>query len=161
MRRLILVLLAATAVAATAGGCGGDDDASSAAGSEEGDSWAVSKAAFIKRATEVCQKDREDTLVRVGEYQEEHSSDGLPKALLGKMAVVAGLTQTIQLEVDHLEELDLPAGEEKQVEALIASVQSAIDKAKASKTDSPKKFAGYFVAVNQELREYGLKDCGK
>jgi len=147
-----------SAIALAPVGCGGGESSTSASALA---SSSISKAAFVKRASAICARDREGTLERVGTYQERHGSDGLSKAALRKRAIIAALSSTIRREIADLGKLPLPRGEEKQVEAILSATQDAMDKARESGTKSPKKFEGYFADVNQKLRDYGLEACGK
>ena len=155
------MLTTIVAVATATIGCGGSETRTSASDSGGGGSTPASKAGFVKRASAICARDREGTLERVGAYQERHSSEGLSEAALRKESIISALSSTIQKEIADLNEVPLPRGEEKQVEAILSATRAALDNAKESKVKSPKKFDGYFVDVNQKLREYGLKECRK
>lgn len=101
-------------------GCGGDSDDSPAAGDARGDNAAaadsedgITRAEFIRRANAIC-----DTAVQ--DFNRKVS-----KGELEDIAEVA--VATLENEVEQIESLGAPAGDAKQVEALVSDASEAIE----------------------------------
>jgi len=171
-------LLAASVLAATVTaallGCGGGDSTtgsstgttSSTAGLQAGftepiKTSSLSKAEFLKQASEICNKGDEHLLELISVYMEEHEvhpheteeemiADGVEFVLVPKF----------QGEIDQIKLLGAPAGDEKQVEAILGAMQRAIytlerrdEISLATGIDRAFKHAGE-LALN-----YGLIEC--
>jgi hypothetical protein len=154
------VLAIAMAFAVFASGCGGDDSTSASAAGESDGSSSLSKAEFIKRAAAACASERENSFEQIATYSEKHRSDGLPEAVLAKRAVRATLLSIIAAELDDLQKLEAPAGDEQEVEAMLAAQQAALNEAKANKRKL-EDVEDYFTDADKELQAYGLDECTK
>ena len=152
-------------------GCGGGDDSSSTSGSTATESSTVAssgdKAEFIKAAEALCLKKRQGSFERIAAYEKKHGSEGLPPAVLGQKAIRAVVLATIDEEIDGLRALEPPAGEEEEVEALLASLQKTLEKArsrtkKLAVQQAPAALiSAVFHAADKELKAYGLLACAK
>lgn len=151
---MTLAVLIAMAAMTMAMGCGGGGGSTSTAG--------LSKAAFIKQANAACLKEREDSIERVNAYAKKHLSEGLPRGVLTRTAIVAVDLATVEREIADLRKLPPPAEDEEEIEAILAAQQRALEMAKRPQAkSSPKIAVRYFVGANKKLRAYGLTECVK
>lgn len=129
-------------------------------GSDGGDSDSLSKAEFVKQANESCREKRVDAVKRVTAYFKRHKSDGLSEAELSQRALRAGVVSTIEAEIAALNALQPPAEDAEEVDALVASLERTLTKAKGqAKTDEQVERS--FIGVDKALRRYGLTQCTK
>jgi hypothetical protein len=147
-RRTFAILISVLALAGVAAGCG-DDNASSA------DS--VTKAEFVKQATEACKevnKETQKNLLAATKSQEGvPASENTEKQLITTV-VVPALTK----QAERLEAIGAPEGDEEQVEAITDELHNVIEEAEqnpvgvAAQTDP-------FLEVDQMMKDYGIEAC--
>lgn len=184
--RLIVFLTVLVGVPALAVGCGGDDDggdgaAAGAAGSAEtaagGDASddglsdgagsaadsvttsSLTKAQFVKRANAICRQAIEKRLRAFEAYLRENAEGKTAKQLLTD-AVKESFMTGIEAESAKIAELGAPAGEEAEVEAILAAQQAAVDEVRAMET-IPTAFAfePAFGEATKLVKEYGIDAC--
>jgi hypothetical protein len=158
-----MLLLAAIAIAAMVAGCGGSGDSAGSGSGATVTTSSLSKGEFVAQASKACQRLRKNLLGRVLAYTQQHESKDPSRA--EETALFAGMTKvvllpTIRKELVALRRLGAPAGEEGEVEALIASEQNAVDSiAKLKHIVSRFEIERYFVESAKLFREYGLAGC--
>lgn len=163
VRSTILLVVAVVSVALVAGCGGGDDDSSAAAGSDSGEpisTSSLSKAEFVKQASAACRRERSDLLGDAYKYLGKKTSSGTPQdvavADLGRTLVVP----TVEAEAAAIRKLGAPAGDEEEIEEILAAQQEGIDEVKAlKKADSIEVVLEPFADANKKLREYGFTAC--
>jgi len=128
------------------GGCGGGDS----------ESATLTKAQFIKEANSICLK---------GEAKRGQVLNEVSQGLSGSN-ISPGQKEQLVLEVltpyegttAQLAELDVPDGEEKRVEAIVAAMEEAADRVKADPNTAIVSTAP-FNKANKLARGYGLDRC--
>jgi hypothetical protein len=136
-------------VAAGCGGGGGGDDGSTAP--------SLSKAEFVKRANAVCKKQRADLIEEASSF-ERLRSGRKPRPYADMVHFV--LLPTIEEELNRLEELGVPAGEEKYVGYILFTEQSALDSvATMPRVGSIEAAERHFIKSGKLFRAYGLSAC--
>jgi hypothetical protein len=153
-------VLTAILLAAIAAGCGGGDDSSSSSDTG-GDETAVasSKAKFIKEADAICGDANEQSEKEAKEFAEDNDFE-LEKATEEELegAIADVLVPSLNRQAEELAALGAPQGDEEQVEAITASLETAA----AEIEDDPSLV--FKPKVLQEPRqlaeEYGFKVCG-
>jgi len=167
-KRFLLVLLLVAALACLAlGGCGGGGEASGGDSTASGgqaetiETSSLDKAEFIKQADEICAEEAELFLKSITDYMVNHP----PQSGESEQEVAAdGVRQTLlpkfQNQIDRVRELGAPAGEEKEVEAILAAMQHAVDSL------AKRKEVALATDIDQEFRpagrlaiRYGLEHC--
>ena len=141
---LVLILLAA-ALAVVLGGCGSDSDTADS----------LTKAEYEKQAEVVCQgyeSEREEVL---GKALEKAGTTPNAKQ---KDEILLTVLATYENLTEELGDLGSPEGEEAKAEAMIESMEKAIDRAKANPesaftSDLP------FREANKEVEAMGLDNC--
>jgi len=152
--RSIIPLLAIAAASALAG-CGGG-------GSEESPqpvaTSSLSKAQWIRRATAICTENLESRLQQYATYTAQHSGESQEK-IFGSViqdVVVPGLEKRDA----ELRALGAPAGDEAQVEEILAALDRIAEVARGLEGGPPTH--AYEEAPDRALavaRKYGLTEC--
>jgi hypothetical protein len=137
--RLSLASIAAIAIAVVAAGCGG------------GEPDPLPKAAFLKQGNQICVEATKEREAAVTKLAEENSEAG-PEELVDE----AVLPPTEDM-VGELDDLGVPKGDEKEVEAIIAGLEKGIEKVE----ENPREALGSdaFEAANEAATAYGLVEC--
>lgn len=137
--------LAVLAVACLAiAGCGG--------GSEE----ALTKTEFIKQGNAICDQATKAREKVISEVSEETNPKGNVEA--AQEAVIHKGIPTYEKAAEELDGLAAPAGDEKKVEAIVAAMEEAANRALADPhtaiiSDLP------FRKADKLAEGYGLKSC--
>lgn len=154
MHKLILAIVGFAAVAALWAGCGGgSDDQAGAAGDTTA---TLTKAQFVKKASAICAERREEWSDVVAPARKElQAADGSINEKKVEELVTGSLVPLMQEELEKLEALGVPAGDEKTVNAMLKSRSQAIadieaDTGAISSSESLTNFA-------TEAREYGVQ----
>ena len=160
------------ATATMAAGCG--DDGSSDAQSSS-DVAAVppvktsqlSKVAYLKTVNAECGRLRKNVMVDAAAYLAKLSG-GAPAPLgsdkeakanakLGRVVIVP----TVEKEMAAIRKQGAPAGDEEEIESLLAAEQQGVDEVKRLKqTESIQDILDRFAAATKALQKYGLTGCG-
>lgn len=163
MRRGFLVLLLfITALALVASGCGEDGSTADTAGDATAETTAtVSKAQFTKQANAICAAaNREITKISEDFAKENLSEEKRPTtAQITELATLA--LPTISRQVDELRALDVPAGDEEEVDAILSAAEGAIEKGEQDPTAIYGANGGAFAKANQLSADYGLDKCSE
>jgi hypothetical protein len=141
---LALILLAAV-MAVVLGGCGSDSDTAAS----------LTKAEYKKQAEVVCQgyeSEREEVLGKALEEAGSNPNAKQKEELLLKVIV------TYENLIEELGDVGTPEGEEQKVESMLASMEEAVDRAKANPesaftSDLP------FREANKQVQAVGLDNC--
>ena len=133
----------ALTVAATAAGCGDDGP---------------SKAEFVKKADAICAKASKDTTAKA----QQLTSGGRPDRAKLEQFINETALPGVKKEVDQIDKLDTPKGDEDKIKAITDEVRSAADKTKADPSAllSSSDSTGPFAKADKLARDYGLKKCG-
>jgi hypothetical protein len=163
--RWIMTLLALVAIAIMAAGCGGNDDDSasgsqSGSGSAGGGTASVSVEEFVDQGNEACKEAQKKAFAKVGLYSRLHRDDGLSQEELRKRSFNWAILSTVEDEIEALRELPPAEGEEQSVEALLASKEAALRKAKKieEKAELPAVVA-FFDGANDKAQSLGISGC--
>jgi hypothetical protein len=169
MIKLIPIFLIAALSASLVAGCGGSD---ATAGSSNADSTnpsaetegPLTQAEFIKQGDALCEKADKETYNRARRYRVAYAKE-LEK--LGPVPAEEKLIRLIVLpnvvkEVEGLEALGAPKGDEKQIESFLAGIEGAVKKAQKNPyaiEGEPGYGPNPFQGIDVRLREYGFNVC--
>jgi len=153
---LTSLLIASIAFAAILSGCGSSSGGQSP-GTESGGSTAVKeegspppeKAAFIRKASAACTRAREEAFKQV-------SGSGNAKNSLEAVVLA-----TLQAEIAAIGALPPPAGDEGEIEGIVAEMQATLDDARRMKNASSTEIEALFGDTDKQLEAYGLAACSK
>lgn len=153
MSKLLTAFAAAAVLAALAAGCGGGDETTD-------ETVTLTKTEFIKQGDAICQKSDDQSEKEAEEFADEHGFD-LEKASEEQLEGAVGevLVNTLNQQADELSALGAPEGDEKQVEAIITSLEGATEEIE---DDPSLVFKGQVLKEPSELaQDYGFKVCGE
>jgi hypothetical protein len=152
-----IVSIAAVLVAGlVAAGCGSSSSSSSTS------TVAITKAAFLKQGNAICKKGNQE-INAVGKKvfpRNKFSKNKKPTQAQMTQFATATLIPTIQTEISGVKALGAPKGDEAQVNAIVVSAQSALDKGKQNPTLLVSNNTNLFKHSNQLTNAYGLTACG-
>jgi hypothetical protein len=174
-------MLVAAAVVAMLMGCGGGDDDSgggvpstsgststagsgssseSSSGGPPVTTSSLSKAEFIKKATVACELERKNLVTEVTDFMSEGLKEGKnEKALIASMAKVV-MVPTVEAEMDAIRTIGVPAGDEDEIEAILATEQGGIEEVKQLKSaDDLEEIEDHFTEATKKFRAYGFEAC--
>ena len=136
------VIVALVVISAIGLGCGGGTET-------------LSKAQFIKQADAACNKADQGQLTAMTRVP--ISGNRYSRANEEKV-IVDGALPPVQVEAEEIAELGSPAGDEKEVAAIVKGIEDGV--AKAEK-DPLHGLAKAFVEVGKRAAKYGLKACAE
>lgn len=156
-RSFVGALAVLAAVVMVAAGCGSDSDTSG------NDSSTLTKAEFLKQGNAVCAKGNEEIEAGFEEFSEEHnlSEKKQPSQAQLEEAIESILIPGIRKQIDGLEALGAPSGEEAEVEAILSAAEEALEKGEEDPSVLAGETNGPFIKANKLAREYGLAKCGE
>lgn len=136
----------------------GEDTTAGAGGEEATNTSSLTKAQFLKQANKIC----------LG--GEKQMTAELEKALAGggqaeqQQALVRATHEVVlpqvQSQIDELRALGLPSGDEQQVEAILASMQEAVETAEGRSNGTIRDLGPVFERAGAMARQYGINGCG-
>jgi hypothetical protein len=146
-------------VAALAAGCGGDKGTADTATAPAGPP--LTKAAFIMRADAICRRTATAIRSAAAKLRAEGAKTGtIHKDKVAKFLKGSSLP-AYDRQLDGLRELTPPKADEPAIDALVASLASAIDAVKVDPTRYTSRTAvDPFDDFNARARRYGMKACG-
>lgn len=156
MSKRLIVLFAAVLTMALVAGCGSSDDSTETV--EE--TVALTKAEFIEQGDQICEQAEKDSESEAEEFAEENDFE-LEKASEEQLeeAIAEVLVPALDRQVEELDALAAPEGDEEQVEAIVV----ALEDASADVADDPSQaFEGEPLKEASKLaKEYGFEVCGE
>lgn len=151
------MLVGSSLVAAAITGCG------SSADGEEGATESITKAAFIEKADAICEATDDAQRAAEGPFFKANRSkeSGGPRELEEKYVVVVGLPP-IQIAAEELGDLPVPNGDEETIDAIVSSLEEAVDEAREDPGSMLEKDSvGPFKRVFELAKDYGFKACAR
>jgi hypothetical protein len=138
-------IVVAIMLASVAAGCGGDSETT-----------AVTKEQFVKEANSICLKGEAKRGQMLNELSSQFGGGKVPQAQ--REQLVLKVLPTYEETATNLGELDPPAGDEKEVEAIVEAMEEAVDRVKA---DPNTALVGTipFDKANKLANGYGLDRC--
>jgi hypothetical protein len=149
MGKQAIVLFAATLVAALfVLGCGGG-------------SASISKAEFTKEAEAACKKNEEALQKDFQAFVKKHSNVTEPTEADYTELVDVVFVGNIEAEMKELRAIEIPNGDEEQVEALLDAREESLKKAEAESEEAITKSEKVFGKASTLAKEYGLEACSQ
>jgi hypothetical protein len=163
MRRgsFIAILVGAALIV---GGCGGDGSGDATAGQGVAESVTVSddlsRAELILEGDKICTQTDKTQEAQLEAFLKDHpNSQSNPKGQ-AKLVREAGLPP-IREELEELAALGAPPGDEKQVEAILEALETAIEKSEDDPASLLKDEDNLFGKVGELAATYGFGACQK
>lgn len=147
-KQAIVLFAAAMAAALFMLGCGGG-------------SASISKAEFTKQAEAVCKKSEEKLRKDFTTFVEKHKNVTKPTEADLAELVGAVISSNIEVEVTKLRAIEMPSGDEEQIEALIDAREESVKKGEAEPKEAVADSEKVFGKSNKLAKAYGLKACSQ
>ena len=150
-QRRTALFVAILTVGLVAAGCGSSSNSSTST------TAALTKPQFLKQGNAICKKGNQQ-INAAG--KKVFSKNKKPTQAQMTQFATATLIPHIQAEISGIKALGAPKGDEAQVNAMVASAQSALDKGKKNPTLLVSNNSNLFKHTNQLTNAYGLTVCG-
>jgi hypothetical protein len=152
-RPFLSALAVLAALAAIVAGCGGGDETT------DSTTVTLTKTEFIKKGDAICKKGNEQNETEAREFAKDNdfNPEGTSKGQL-EQVVEEVLVPSLNKQAEELDALGAPDGDEKQVEAIVVSLEDAAGEIE----DKPSlAFAAKTLGEPSRLAaDYGFKVCG-
>jgi hypothetical protein len=151
--KLLTAAVAAAVLVGLIAGCGGGDETTT------DETVTLTKAEFIKQGDAICGEGNDQSEKEAEEFAEDNDFD-LEKASEEQLeeAVSEVLVSNLSRQVEELDALGAPEGDEDQVEEIIVSLEGALEEIEG---DPSLVFQNEVLKEPGELAgEYGFKVCG-
>jgi len=159
MRARFAIALAAIAAMAIAG-CGGGGSSTSttgASGASGEQGAALSKSEFLAKGNAICAKGNQE-IQAAGEKAFPQGQQ--PTQADEDKFATDTLIPNIQQQIDGIDALPAPSGDEDQVQAIVDAAQAALDKGKQDPSLLTGDGSDPFAQANKLADAYGLTKCG-
>jgi hypothetical protein len=147
---LIALITAIGAISLIVAGCGSDDESS-----------ALTKAEFVKQADAICAKgDKQDQEEFEAFAKERNLDEGKePSKAVQEEAVSEIVIPGVRQQIEEIDDLEAPEGDEVKVEEIVTSVEEGLDELEE---DPTLLFGGGnpLGAGSKLARDYGMEKCG-
>jgi hypothetical protein len=164
-KRLLAAATLALAAGSIAAGCGGGDDttvtgASGPSGATGAQGAPLTKDAFLAKGNAICKQGNQE-LNQAGKQffnslglskNQQPSSDQI------QQFATDTVVPKVQAQIDGIDALPAPSGDEDQVQAIVDAARQDLDKIK----QDPSLLEGNndpFADANQLAKQYGLNEC--
>jgi hypothetical protein len=157
------MLLGIAALVLVAAGCGGSDDSTDTGSTSGGEGSALTKAQFIKQSDAICEEGNEELESEAEDFATENNVDTEdPTTEQQEEVVVEVIAPAIQRQAEGIDALAAPSGEEEEVEAIVAAVESGATEAEEDPGSIIEESddGGPFAEANKLADAFGLKVCG-
>jgi hypothetical protein len=134
------------------GGCGGGEDSSTT----------LTKAEFTKQANAVCASSQKARKAGIDDYSKkvEEQSNGKPTAAIerevGQETIDEAIIPSLEDQLQQLEDLGVPAGDEAKVERMLNNLSLAVGELEGDGLESLNQ-GGKLADFTEEARDYGLE----
>ncbi len=152
-KALLAAVAALAALSVLIAGCGGGDETTD-------ETVTLTKAEFIKQGDAICGEGNDQSEKEAEEFAEDNDFD-LEKASKEQLeeAVSEVLVSNLSQQVEDLNALGAPEGDEDQVEEIIVSLEGALEEIEE---DPSRVFKSDVLKEPGELAgDYGFKVCGQ
>jgi hypothetical protein len=156
----IIALLVGTLVLVLVAGCGSSDDDST----DSGDATVtLTKAQLIEQGDAICKQGDEEIEEGFEKYAEENgiAKNEEPSDAQGVEIVETVILPSITTQSELVRGLGAPEGDEEEIEAMLDSLDEAIEDAEEKPETLFKEGTDPFGDPNGKAEDYGFKVCGQ
>lgn len=170
IKRAIVIGFGVLALAGSGCGAGSGGDAggggaggaalSSSEVAESVTTASISKAAFVKQADAICEKREKQIQADFLVYAKENKDVKEPTEADYTALIDAVLAPNIEKEVEEIEQLGAPAGDEDEVGEILAARIEGLNHVESSPKTVIDSNEDIFAEASKLAKAYGLKSCG-
>jgi hypothetical protein len=159
IRGSIALLAGFLAIALILVGCGGGGSDSTNGGSDS--TASLSKAEFIEDADAICEEGGKQSLSELVAFAKESKLPKVKELTTAQWEEVGTriLAPALQQQVDEIRQLELPSGDEAQIEAFLDGVDEAVERVEENPATA-KAPSKVLAGARQSISGYGFKVCG-
>jgi hypothetical protein len=117
------------------------------------------KAQFVKQAEQICAQGRKRALKDLASYIKQHRGQNPNSEKGSAKALKAAFLPVAQEQVNELRALDAPSADKAQVQAILDSMQTAVDTAERSPAETSADITKPFAKSGRLARQYGINAC--
>jgi hypothetical protein len=156
LNRLIALLAALGAIALIAAGCGSDSSTTDSTAT-------LTKAEFLKQGNAICAAGNKEINAGFEKFFEENefSKKNQPTQADFQEGAEEVVIPSVRKQIDELEELEAPEGEEEKYEALFENAEAQLEKAEENPKLLTDENNDLFAGVNKEAKALGLGSCAE
>ena len=156
MNRLIAVLAALGAIALIVAGCGSDSSTTDSTAT-------LTKAEFLKQGNAICAAGNKEINAGFEKFFEENefSKKNQPTQADFQEGAEEVVIPSVRKQIEELEELEAPEGEEEKYEALFENAEAQLEKAEENPKLLTDENNDLFAGVNKEAKALGLGSCAE
>lgn len=156
MNRLIALLAALVAIALIVAGCGSDSSTTDSTAT-------LTKAEYLKQGNAICAAGNKEINAGFEKFFEENefSKKNQPTQADFQEAAEEVVIPSVRKQIDELEELEAPEGEEEKYEALFENAEAQLEKGEEDPSLLTDENNDLFAGVNKEAKALGLGSCAE
>jgi len=156
LNRLIAVLAALGAIALIVAGCGSDSSTTDSTAT-------LTKAEFLKQGNAICAAGNKEINAGFEKFFEENefSKKNQPTQADFQEGAEEVVIPSVRKQIEELEELEAPEGEEEKYEALFENAEAQLEKAEENPKLLTDENNDLFAGVNKEAKALGLGSCAE
>jgi hypothetical protein len=152
-RRLFALLACALVSALVAAGCGSDSGDTATA--------SISKAEFVKQANATCEKGREKLHTDYLVFSREKNGQRVPSRAEYEEYIDRVVAPNLNRLGSQISALEVPEGDEDQIEALLAAIDEGLENAEAKPESVLANNAEIFSKAIKLATAYDLAACAE
>jgi hypothetical protein len=158
-KRLTLLLTGVMALGVIAAGCGSSDDSTDTTNV----TVTITKDQLIKQGDAICKQGDEEIEDGFERYAEENDipKNKEPSDEQGVELVETVIVPSIKTQAELIRGLGAPEGDENEVEAMLDSLDEAVEEAEGNPESLFDEKSDPFGDPNQKAEDYGFKVCGQ
>jgi hypothetical protein len=158
--KIIYLYAIMVSILLVAGGCGGGGETADTGGGDVTvQTGSLSKAQFVKRATQICEKNRRGFQAEYEDFVKAGPGSSSPSEQAEKL-VQTILLPNFESDVEEISALGAPSGDEKEVTLFLNAIRQRLDEIEKRPTvlnQTPYPFA----RAAKMATAYGLNACAE
>jgi len=152
MSKQWIALLAGALVIALVVGCGDSSEG-------ETNAKSLAKPVYVKKVTAICEKTNKQVKVGFEEFTADQGSAAFEDLDSMEEYLDTFMIPAKQQEIEELQALGAPVGDEEETEAIIEGFEEGIEAAEDDPERAVQSTFGVFARANDLANDYGADNC--
>jgi formaldehyde-activating enzyme involved in methanogenesis len=137
-------------VALVLAGCGGDDSGEAS----------ISKEQFVAQMDAICKRANKRSEVAFASVLKAFKRGEKPSQAEYEKAVSTALVPTVKREIEEIEKLDAPSGDESEIDEIVDALEEGVETAERNPQAVIVSSDAVYGIASRLAGEYGLEVCG-